>query len=156
MNCLVAKPVIKNKFWIVEDDGEQVATIQAIDDGSGVTYVHGDHRERFHSIKLLSSRYNIHIARSEFKNKKSSTYEIYGYPVVCKPYNPLFDVQRRLPIFTKSSKSKSFYCAGYYLVNINETWTKFYCPKLIILNRNTFFGPFKQEEDLPIQSVTHG
>ena len=28
-----ARPVVKNKYWIVEKDGEKIATIQAANDG---------------------------------------------------------------------------------------------------------------------------
>lgn len=154
MSTLIAKTVIKNKFWIVEDHGEKVATIQAIDNGNGVTYVRGNHRERFHNIKLLSSRYNIQITSPESKKKKQISHEVHGFPAISKPHNSLFDIHRKLPIFTKSNKSKSFYCAGHYLVLLNETWTKMYCPKLILLNRNRFFGPYKSDADLA--GVNHG
>jgi hypothetical protein len=32
MSELIAKPVIKNKFWVVEESGNKIATIQARDD----------------------------------------------------------------------------------------------------------------------------
>jgi hypothetical protein len=44
MNDLIAKPVVKNKFWIVEQSGSQVATIQAIDEAGGFAYVHDNER----------------------------------------------------------------------------------------------------------------
>ena len=53
----IAKPIVKNKFWVVEDHGTKVATIQAVEDG--VVYVHDAQREKFPSIKLLSKQYNI-------------------------------------------------------------------------------------------------
>ena len=61
----IAKPIVKNKFWIVERDGEKLATIQAIDEDGGYAYVHDDQREVFPTIKLLSSKYNIEFARAE-------------------------------------------------------------------------------------------
>ena len=54
----IAKPVVKNKYWIVEEGGIKVGTIQAVDQG-GVTYVHGEEREQFTNIKMLSKKYNI-------------------------------------------------------------------------------------------------
>jgi hypothetical protein len=58
MTELIAKPVIKNKFWIVESEGTKVATIQAVEDG-GFVYVHDEERQRFPTIKLLTKEYNI-------------------------------------------------------------------------------------------------
>ena len=145
MSEVIAKPVVKNKFWIVEEDGHKIATIQAIDEG-GVVYVHDNEREAFPSIKLLTKKYNIEFVKVE-KAVKAETHEVYGYPCSNKPHNEIYDVQRKLPIYTKSSKSKSFFCAGYYAVRFSNTWVKAYCPKLITLNRYDYVGPFRSQEE---------
>ena len=137
----IAKPIVKNKFWIVERDGEKLATIQAIDEDGGYAYVHDDQREVFPSIKLLSSKYNIEFARAE-KIKTAVTNDIYGFPTSTRAHNALFDVQRYLPIYTKNSKSKSYFAAGYYSIKLNTTWIQQFCPKLITLNRYEYCGPF--------------
>lgn len=142
-----ARPVIKNKFWIVEDGGQQVATIQAAPDG--VVLVKGTKREKFVNFKLLSAKYNIHVGKAS-KSKKIvvSTHDIYGYPTDTKPYNELYDVRRRLPFFTKTAKSKSFYCAGYYAININGQWSDHFCPKSITVTRYQYHGPYKSQSDV--------
>ena len=142
---IVAKPVVKDKFWIVERDGEKCATIQAIDEDGGYAYVHEDQREIFPSIKLLSKKYNIVFEKAERKRVVPEN-NIWGFPTVGKPHNALFDVQKYLPIYTKEADSKSYFCAGYYAVNVDNEWSKHYCPKLIILNRNEYYGPFATEE----------
>lgn len=146
MSDIIAKPVVKNKFWIVEDHGTKVGTIQAIDEG-GFAYVHDDEREVFPSIKLLSKQYNIEFVKAE-RTKKSvvDSHEVYGFPTNTKPHNEVLDVQRYLPIYTKSAKSKSFFCAGYYIIKFSNTWVRAYCPKLITLNRYEYEGPFKTQE----------
>ena len=58
MSELIATPIIKNKFWVVEDQGEKIATIQARDDG-GFVYVHEDFREHFSNVNTLKKTYNI-------------------------------------------------------------------------------------------------
>lgn len=139
---LIAKPVIKNKFWIVENNGKQVATIQSTPDG--ITFVKDEEREKFVSIKLLKSKYSI-----TFDNKKNTkktteiTHEVNGFPCNHKPYNALLNVSKKLPVFTKTNKSKSFFCAGHYLIQFNSEYVQSYCPKLITLSRYEFFGPFK-------------
>lgn len=146
MSEIIAKPVVKNKFWIVEDHGTKVGTIQAIDEG-GYAYVHNDEREVFPSIKLLSKKYNIEFVKAEKpKRAEADTHEVYGFPTNTRPHNEVLDVQRYLPIYTKSAKSKSFFCAGYYIIKFSNTWVRAYCPKLITLNRYEYEGPFKTQE----------
>lgn len=142
-----AKPVIKNKFWIVEEDGQKVGTIQAVEDG--VVLVQGQNREKFPSFKMLTSRYNIRVER--VPKKAVSTNNVYDYPCDCDPHNPIYDLKSRLPLYTKDAKSKSFYCAGYYLINVEGTWTSEFCPKKIILSRHDYHGPFKTKDDLTVK-----
>jgi hypothetical protein len=146
MSDIIAKPVVKNKFWIVESGGTKIATIQAIDEG-GFVYVHDDQREMFPSIKLLSKKYNIEFVKAERpRREKQDVYEVYGFPTPNQPNNEVLDVQRYLPIYTKGAKSKSFFCAGYYIIRFSNTWVRAYCPKLITLNRYEYQGPFKTQE----------
>jgi hypothetical protein len=145
MSEIIAKPVVKNKFWIVENNGQKVATIQAIEEG-GFVYVHNNERENFPSIKLLSKKYNIEFVKIE-KVPKIELHDVHGYPCSTKPHDKIYDVQRKLPLYTKSSKSKSFFCAGYYTVKFSNTWVKAYCPKLITLNRYEYRGPYKTQEE---------
>jgi hypothetical protein len=145
MTSVIAKPVVKNKFWIVENQGEKIATIQAIDEG-GFAYVHDDQRELFSTIKLLTKKYNIEFVKAEKPRKpKQEVYDAYGYPTQHQPHNEVLDVQRYLPIFTKTPKSKSYFCAGYYIIKFSSTWVRAFCPKLITLNRYEYQGPFKSQ-----------
>jgi hypothetical protein len=146
MTELRATPVVKNKFWIVERDGEKIATIQALDEGEGVVWVEGSERQKYPTIKILKDKYNIEFVKYS-KAKTGVDHEIYGFPTVGKPHNALYNLALRLPIYSKEVKSKSFYCAGYYLVKINHNWTRAYCPKLITLQRYDFAGPFRSKED---------
>jgi len=141
----IAKPIVKDKFWIVERDGQQCATIQAIDEDGGYAYVHDYQREYFPSIKMLSSKYNIVFAKAERK-KVTVEDNIYGFPTGGKHFNALFDVQRYLPIYTKTRMSKSYFGAGYYAVKLDDDWSLQYCPKLIMLNRYEYCGPFATQE----------
>lgn len=146
MTELIAKPVVKNKFWVVEEQGNKIATIQAVDDGTFV-YVTDERRERFPTIKNLSRQYSIVFDKPKKKAAANTGNQIYGYPTSSKPYNELYDVVRKLPVYTKLAKSKSYYCAGYYVVNYDNYWVKEYCPKLITLNRYPFSGPYRSNEE---------
>jgi len=152
MTELVAKPVIKNKFWIVESQGTKVATIQAVEDG-GFVYVHDEQRQRFPTIKLLTKEHNIVFDGVTIKKEKvqAEHHEVYGYPVSNRAWNTLWDVKHQFPVYTKTSKSKSYYCAGYYIIKFNNGWVKSYCPKLITLNRYEFKGPYKTKIEMQEQ-----
>lgn len=148
MTELIARPVLKNKFWIVESEGNKVATIQASEDG-GFVYVHEDLRERFASIKLLSKAHNVVFDNTSPKKEKTQeSHDVHGFPISQKPWNVLWDVKHQFPVYTKTSKSKSYYCAGYYIIKFNNGWVKSYCPKFITLNRYEFQGPFKSKAEM--------
>lgn len=143
MDELTAKPVIKNKFWIVEKQGSKIATIQAIEDG-GFAYVQNQERQKYPSIKMLSKEHNIVFdSTPRSRNTHPSAFEVYGFPVAQQPYNVLWDTKHQFAVYTKSKKSKSFFCAGHYQVKINQNWVHCFCPKLITLNRYQYLGPFK-------------
>lgn len=150
MNQPIAKPVIKNKFWVVEDHGQKIATIQARVD-RGFVYVHDEQREFFASVQILKQKYQIKFGSAE-KTKKENAKTVYGYPISSKSYNEVWDVQRRLPIYSKTVKSKSLFCAGYYLINLNGVWSEHYCPKNITLSRYKFQGPFCTKEEMQQQA----
>ena len=146
---LLAKSVVKNKCWIVEQDGTKIATIHANE--QGVTLVQATTREQFPNLKTLSDRYNIIIDKSKPVKVAKESHEVYSYPCDNKPQNALWDIQHKLPVFTKGSKSKSFFCAGYYIVQFNNGWVKSYCPKLITLNRYPYQGPYKTLDERNVQ-----
>ena len=60
----------------------------------------------------------------------------------------MWDLKKKLPLFTKSEKSKSVYCAGYYIIKFNKGWVKSFCPKLITIERYDYKGPFKTEIEM--------
>jgi hypothetical protein len=146
MTELKATPVVKNKFWIVERDGEKIATIQAVDEG-GFVFVDQNKRQPYASVKSIKNKLNIVFDRPP-KIKTEVSNEVYGFPASTRTYNCLYDVSKKLPIYTKNAKSKSYYCAGHYAIKFNSTWTKAFCPKLITLQRYDFQGPYQTKEDL--------
>jgi hypothetical protein len=73
---------------------------------------------------------------------------VHGFPTSVIPYNTMYDVKRKLPLFTKSDKSKSAYCAGYYIIHFEKGWVKSFCPKLITIERYEFQGPFKTDLEM--------
>jgi len=144
-NKIRAKEILKNKFWIVESDGVRVGTLTISDDQYMFSDTEGTH---FCTENQLKKRLGKELSWEKLNITKSETREVHGYDTKCTPYNPMYDVKRKLPLFTKSAKSKSVYCAGYYIIQFDKGWVKSFCPKLITLERYGYSGPFKTEIEM--------
>jgi hypothetical protein len=145
-----AKPLLKNRFWVLEDNGVRIGTLTK--DGEGFLLQNKAEVKFFESEGEIKKSFgtNFLTAQVTETNNESS---VLGYPTRGKPYNTMFDIQGKLPLFTKSEKSKSVYCAGYYLIKFNVNWLKSFCPKLITIQRNEYLGPFKTDKELKEQAL---
>jgi hypothetical protein len=146
---LKAKPVLKDKFWIIENDEQRIGTMSWNDD----RYMFSNKVETcfFDSKQDMKQRFGADIVWTDLSVPKEVTQQdfiVYGFPTSVSPYNTMFDVKRKLPLFTKSNKSKSAYCAGYYIIEFEKGWVKSFCPKLITVERYNFKGPFKSEMEM--------
>lgn len=145
----IAKVLVPNKFWILENDGEKFATLSK--EKKGYSVLCKGQKFELHDLKEIKERFGITLTDDLIKKEKQSksvTTDIYGFPVNGRAFGPLWNVQKKLPIYAKSSKSKSLYCAGYYVIQFRKGWVKSFCPKLITLERYPFQGPFKTELEM--------
>ena len=142
-----AKEILKNKFWIVEDNrGVKFGTISLNEEQYILSTPSGT--QMYHTEKELTSALDKKISWTELDITETVAKEIHGYTTNSTPYNPMFDVKRKLPLFTKSDKSKSLYAAGYYIIKFDKGWVKSFCPKLITIERYNSKGPFKTEIEM--------
>ena len=147
---LHAKPIIDEKFWIVEgDDGVRIGTLRKNEENRFVLSSKGGVKV-YKDKKSVSKDFGneFFVAKIVKEADDANELEVHGYPTSLKPHNSMFDIKRRLPLFTKSSDSKSLYCAGYYVIRFNKGWVKSFCPKMITLQRYDFKGPFKTELEM--------
>jgi len=145
---MLAKQLVPNKFWIVQDRGRKVGTLQK--DTNCYYFIRGLEKVRFENIEEVHKTFGDNFFEQAFKKieQKEQKHEVYNYPTSTKPYNPLYDVKKGLPLFSKSRKSKSLYCAGYYCIRFDKGWVKSFCPKLITLQRYNFEGPFTTDLEM--------
>jgi hypothetical protein len=144
-----AKPILKDKFWIVENDGQRIGTLTWNDD----RYMFSNNAETcfFDNKRQMKKKFGVDIVWSDASDTKpvdNDALIVHGYPSSVKPFNCMYDVKRKLPLFTKSEKSKSLYCAGYYIIRFEKGWVKSFCPKLITVERYESKGPFKTELEM--------
>ena len=142
----VAKPVLEDKFWILEDNGQKVGTIRSNE--NGVTLTVGKENHSFKKLEELKQKMKVSFTGKELANKEKLEYEVHGYACKTQPYNAIFDLKRKLPLYTKTEDSQSFFTAGYYCIEFENGWVPAFCPKLITLGRNNYLGPFKTKLEM--------
>ena len=143
---LIAKPVIDKQFWILQKDNQKVGNIEACDGGYQVKI--NNQIAQFKTIKLAARTVNIEFEPAIKKTvTKVSVDHVHGYPVTGRIYNPMWDVPQQLPVYTKTNKSKSWFAAGWYNVKKGRHWKTVLAPKLILLQRYPYQGPYYNEND---------
>lgn len=149
MTEIHAKPIIENKFWIVEKDGTKFATLRKNDDNR---FVMSNELgvQIYDNKESLTKKFgkDFFVAKILKEADNALPNEVHGFSTSAEPHNAMYDIKRKLPLFTKSLDSKSLYCAGYYVIRFEKGWVKSFCPKLITLQRYAFQGPFKTELEM--------
>ncbi len=140
-----AKPILKNKFWIIESDGERIGTLSKEED-KRYMYHCSSGTEYFNDTKSFRSFIgDVNWDKTSISDDSDREKNIHGFATSSTPYNVMYNVQKKLPLFTKSKKSKSLYCAGYYIIKFDKGWVRSFCPKLATLEKYDHKGPFKTD-----------
>lgn len=142
---LIAKPIVKNEYWVVTDGEKKVGNVIA--DGNGFDVKIGDETVHYLSKNEIKKHKKINFENLEKTNKNNPVFAVYptsGNRI----YNSVFDVKRKLHIFTKTQKSKCYHAAGWFAIKQGEEYTNILCPKYIFIQRYPYIGPFKTESEL--------
>ena len=144
---IIAKPVVDNQFWILKQDNRKIGNIEATDDGYAVKI---DNKiTSFKTINMIRQRANIEFeAIGNKPNREPASYQVQGYPSGSRVYNPVWDVPHALPLYTKGAKSRSWFAAGWYSVKKGRKWRTVQDPKLIVLQRYPYHGPFYNQQEI--------
>ena len=143
---LIAKPVIDKQFWILQDGNQKIGNVEACAGGYQVKI--NNQVTQFKTIRMLQKQVDIEFqTQVKSPTKPQWHHEVHGYPTVCKAYNSIWNVPSKLPLYTKTNKSKSWYAAGWYQIRSGRNWTVVQDPKLILLQRYAYQGPFYTQED---------
>ena len=144
----ISKVLIPNKEWLIEDEGRKIGSVAK--HKKGYEFLRKGQKFEFKNLDELKQELGIVLSDTIKKSNDPEpvTFSIYDYPCGSKPYDPMYNVKKKLPLFAKSDKSKSQYCAGYYVIKFRKGWVKSFCPKLITLERYPFHGPYKTEPEM--------
>lgn len=148
---LIAKNILPEKFWIIEDESQSRRGTIQLNKNSVKILLDGSNLE-FDTFEHACKQLNINNSSKTVKKiEQENEYLVHGYPTNTKPFNQLYDAKHRLPMYTKTEKSKSYFAAGYYIIHFDFGWAQAFCPKVITLNRNDFRGPYKTELEMKEQ-----
>jgi hypothetical protein len=150
---LIAKPVIDKQFWILQDGDQKVGNIEACAGGYQVKIQ--NQTAQFKTIRMAAQRIDIQFEPiKKITNGKPIENLVHGYPAAGRIYNPMWDIKMKLPVYTKTTKSKSWFAAGWYRVKKGRSWAVTQDPKLIVLQRYAYTGPFYNKEQANDYSST--
>jgi|TARA_B000000557_G_scaffold225737_1_gene195842 hypothetical protein len=150
-----AKPVIKDKFWIVKDDNVNIATIEKRKEEYVV--IENNVKVVYNTEAELTEHFKQNIFANIPKQQQTPVkqdFAIDGYPTKVKPHNiQWFDT---IPTFTKTDKSLDRYCAGFYGVRFEGGTFLSNNPKLTTITEKCldFIGPYKTEMEANINIST--
>lgn len=152
---MISKILIPNKEWILKNNDSKVGSISK--NKKGFSFYRKGQKVPVKDIKEIQEQFGIVLDTTKNFSKElkdQTAYEIYNFPCSSKPFDAVYNLKKKLPLFAKSSKSKSRYCAGYYLIKFRKGWIKSFCPKLITLERYSYHGPFKTEQEVKLKLNT--
>lgn len=149
---LKAKEIMPNKFWILENpDGKRSGTMSLVPDSTNTIKVNLNNIEKIYADinqACWDLAINIDNVIVEEQNMQLTDTTVLGYPVKCASFNPIWDIKRKLPVFTKTEKSKTLHAAGYYIILFDTGWVQSFCPKVSTLDSNQFKGPYKDKLEM--------
>jgi len=136
-----------NKFWILENsEGNRQGTISQSD---VVKVVINNVEKTYDSFDKACWDLAINADSSKIEEQSTGQMEdVLGYPVKCAAFNPIWDIKRKLPVFTKTEKSRTLHAAGYYIILFETGWVQSFCPKVSTLDSNEYRGPYKDKLEM--------
>lgn len=144
-HTLIAKPVVKNQFWIITDGTNKVGNV--ISDGSGFDLRLGNVITHYPDTKTITNNEKIEFVQTKKIEKKHEA-PYAEYPTgSLKIYNSMLDIKRKLHLFTTTVKSKCYHAAGWFVIKQGTEFVSVLCPKYIFIQRYEYQGPYKTEAE---------
>lgn len=142
-NSLIAKPIVKDQYWLLTDGNQKIGNVSASNSGYKVT-INGNNKI-FNNKQELQQQTKITFQKLILAKKQKIPYE--EYPTTPRVYNSVMDIKKKVHLYTKTKKSKCFYVAGYFVMEQNMTKKVVFCPKYIFIQRYKYSGPYKTKQE---------
>jgi len=143
---MIKAKAVSEDFWVLKDGSIKVGEINNVENYGTVLTFKGQHK-KYNDIDSIKEQTDIVFDNSVNEIENVEKTDVHGYPFVGESFNPVWDLSLNLPLYTKSDDSKSMFAAGWYMVKIRNKWREILCPKLIILQRNEYKGPYKDRPE---------
>lgn len=140
---LIAKQIVKDQLWIVTDGVNKVGNLESLN-GSLNLRIGGTHQQ-FPDAKAVQRMVAIQFQRPKTVAKSNPPWAI--WPTSGRTYNSMFDVKRKLHVYTKTKKSRCYHAAGWFRMKAGDGWTTIFCPKYIFIQRYEWTGPYSTKEE---------
>ncbi len=137
------KTIESNNSWIITNDKDTDKVGSIVKTGTNQFEVKYQGLNKFYTKSQLLKNFGQQLfSQKNIIKRLAPKNMLHEFPTDQEHYNGMFDVKRKVPIYTKSKKSKSFFCAGNYIIKFHKGWIVSFCPKLISLEKYKFYGPF--------------
>ena len=141
---LIAKPIIKNQYWVVTDGDKKVGNVTA--EGTGFDVKIGNNIEHYNSTKAIQKTKHIEFSKIEKSKITDPPFAVFPTDRTTI-YNSVLDVRKKLHLYTTTPKSKCYYAAGWFAIQQGTEFVSIFCPKYIFIQRYDYIGPFKTEKE---------
>jgi hypothetical protein len=144
---LVAKPIIKNQYWVITDGDKKIGNVES--QGSGFDVKIGDKIEHYTTTKAIEKNKRIEFAKIEKTKKEDKNPPFAIFPTKGnRIFNSVLDIKRKLHLYTTTPKSKCYYVVGWFAVKQGIEYIAIFCPKYIFIQRYDYLGPFNTEDEV--------
>lgn len=143
-----AKPVVADQHWILTKGDRKIGSLARGSQGYQVRMQ--DRTATYRTLRMLRKHLDIDFYPVP-KPARPAVDQVHGFHTGCRAHNGMWHVQHRLPLFTKTEKSRSWYAAGWYAIKQHRSWRITRNPKLIVLERYAFQGPYHSQEEASVQ-----
>ena len=150
-----AKTLVKDKFWIVEQDGQKLGTLQKQADNGWIFLSKQDknrgkcstHRRACSQSLALACLTN-QMSRNPKKKYRQTTLTCMVFHAANILTIPCLMCRSNCRFTQRLQKVKASFAAGYYIICFEKGWRKAYCPKMITLSRYEYKGPIKSKLEM--------
>ena len=144
MTELIAKPIIKDQYWVVTDGDRKVGNVQA--NNAGYEVLLNGSTLQFNNTDDIKRKTKIRFQPLK-SNKTKAELPYPEYPTTPRIYNSMYDIKKKIHLFTKTKKSKSYHAAGWFILSHTQNKEVVFCPKYIFIQRYSYEGPFKTQDE---------
>jgi len=142
-NSLIAKPIVKDQYWLITDGNQKVGNVSV--NNLGYTVTINGYNKTYTNKQELQKQTKITFQKLVLNLKHKVPYD--EYPTTARVFNSIMDIKKKVHLYTKTKKSKCYYVAGWFVMEQNDVKKVMFCPKYIFVQRYNYFGPYKTKHE---------